>query len=110
MKNSYSNIFLFNKKILKKTINYLNRNNVVGLPTETVYGLGGNALSLKVVEKIFALKKRPLEKSLSVLVDQEWLGKLAYWEDDNIDRIIEDFWPGPLTLVLPARRKLPEFL
>ena len=88
----------------------LKNEGMVCFPTETIYGLGGNALSLKVVEKIFALKKRPLEKSLSVLVDQEWLGKLAYWEDDKIDRIIEDFWPGPLTLVLPARLELPEFL
>ena len=43
MKNSYSNIFTFNKKILKKMINNLNRGNIAGLPTETVYGIGGNA-------------------------------------------------------------------
>ena len=100
----------FTKKSSESIQSALKNEGMVCFPTETIYGLGGNALSLKVVEKIFALKKRPLEKSLSVLVDQEWLGKLAYWEDDKIDRIIEDFWPGPLTLVLPARRELPEFL
>ena len=51
MKNSYSNIFSFNKKILKKTIKNLNIGKVVGLPTETVYGLGGNAYSKKFVKK-----------------------------------------------------------
>ena len=100
----------FTKESSESIQSVLKNEGMVCFPTETIYGLGGNALSLKVVEKIFALKKRPLEKSLSVLVDQEWLGKLAYWEDDKIDRIIENFWPGPLTLVLPARRELPEFL
>ncbi len=53
MKNSYSNIFSFNNKILKKTTNYLNNGNVAGLPTETVYGLGGNAYSKSSIRKIF---------------------------------------------------------
>ena len=51
MKNSYSNIFSSNKKTLVKTINFLNNGNVVGLPTETVYGLGGNAYSKKAIKK-----------------------------------------------------------
>ena len=45
MKNIYSNIYSFNKKLLKKTILSLNRDNIAGLPTETVYGLAGNAYS-----------------------------------------------------------------
>ena len=57
MKNSYSNIFPFNKKILSKTIKILNKRSLVGLPTETVYGLAGNAYSKEAVEKIFRLKK-----------------------------------------------------
>ena len=55
MKNSYSNIFSFNKNILKKTIKNLNNGNIVGLPTEPVYGLGGNAYSKKSIEKIYRL-------------------------------------------------------
>ena len=51
MKNSYSNIFAFNKKILRKTINELKNGNVVGLPTETVYGLGGNAYQKNAIKK-----------------------------------------------------------
>ena len=52
MKNNYSNIFTFNKKSLSKTIKYLNNGNIAGLPTETVYGLGGNAYSRSSVKKI----------------------------------------------------------
>ena len=59
MKNIYSNIFSFNKKTLDKSIVNLKKGNVVGIPTETVYGLGGNAYSKKAVQKIYNLKKRP---------------------------------------------------
>ena len=65
MKNIYSNIYTFNKKTLKKTIKLLVDENLVGLPTETVYGLAGNAYSKKAVEKIFRLKKRPKKKSFN---------------------------------------------
>ena len=53
MKNIYSNIFSFNKKILNKSINSLKKGNVVGLPTETVYGLAANAYSSAATAKIF---------------------------------------------------------
>ncbi len=56
MKNVYSNIYTFNKKILKKTIKYLNEGSIIGLPTETVYGIAANAYSQKAVVKIFKLK------------------------------------------------------
>ena len=59
MKNSYSNIFTFTKKILNKTIKVLNKNDVACLPTETVYGLAANAYSKIAVKKIFQIKKRP---------------------------------------------------
>ena len=61
MKNIYSNIFSLTK-ILNKSINSLKKGNVVGLPTETVYGLAGNAYSKKGVKKIFSFKKRPKKK------------------------------------------------
>ena len=57
MKNNYSNIYSLNNKVIKKTVNFLKHGNIVGLPTETVYGLAGNAYSKKSVEKIFRLKK-----------------------------------------------------
>ena len=52
MKNIYSNIFSFNKKILNKSVSSLKKGNVVGLPTETVYGLAGNAYSKIAIKKI----------------------------------------------------------
>ena len=66
MKNNYSNIFAFNKKSLSKTLKYLNNGNIAGLPTETVYGLGGNAYSRRSIKKIFKLKGRPKSNPLII--------------------------------------------
>ena len=57
MKDIYSNIFSFNKKILFKSVASLKKGNVIGLPTETVYGLGGNAYSKIAIQKYIILKK-----------------------------------------------------
>ena len=57
MKNIYSNIYSFNSKSLKKTIKSLKQGNLVGLPTETVYGLGANAFDEIAVEKIYLAKE-----------------------------------------------------
>ena len=66
MKNIYSNIFKPNKQILTKTIYYLKKNKIVALPTETVYGLAGNAYSSKSIKKIYRLKKRPNKNPLII--------------------------------------------
>ena len=66
MLNSYSNIFTFNKKIINKTIKILKKGGVVGLPTETVYGLAGNANLKNSVTKIFNLKGRPKSNPLII--------------------------------------------
>ena len=66
MKNSYSNIFNFNEKILHKTIVNLKKGNVVGLPTETVYGLAGNAYMSESINKIYKFKKRPKRNPLII--------------------------------------------
>ena len=58
MKNIYSNIIKFNSKNLIKIINILKKNGIIGLPTETVYGLAGNAYSNSAIKKIFKIKKR----------------------------------------------------
>ena len=66
MRNIYSNIFKVNNKNLSKAVNYLKKKQLIGVPTETVYGLAGNAYSKKTVKKIYLLKKRPFKK-LSVV-------------------------------------------
>jgi L-threonylcarbamoyladenylate synthase len=66
MKNIYSNIYKPNLINLKKAKKNIKNNNLIGLPTETVYGLAGNAYSEKSIKKIFLLKKRPYLNPLIV--------------------------------------------
>lgn len=83
----------------------LRRDDLVAVPTETVYGLAGNALSEGAVEKIFRVKGRPLIDPLIVhLASMEMLQRLTrFKEKDCLERLADAFWPGPLTLVLPRR-------
>jgi len=103
MKNSYSNIFTFNQKILKKTIDYLNKSNVVGLPTETVYGLGGNAYSKNSIKKIFRLKQRPKFNPLIVHYYKLDDVEKDVFVNKNFIKLYNKFCPGPITFVLKKR-------
>ena len=76
---------------------------LVAFPTETVYGLGANALDEKAVALIYAVKRRPPTSPLIVHVASVEMAKslVAKWPE-AADRLAEKFWPGPLTLVLPT--------
>jgi len=82
---------------------------LVAFPTETVYGLGANALDAGAVQKIFRLKGRPATSPLIVHVgSREAADALAKnWRDDA-EQLARRFWPGPLTLVLPKRELIPD--
>jgi L-threonylcarbamoyladenylate synthase len=85
---------------------------VVALPTETVYGLAGNALEPETVARIFEAKERPFFDPLIVhLPSIDWLGRLTTAANDELVRsLIACFWPGPLTLVLPRRPIVPDIV
>ena len=103
MKNSYSNIFSFNKKILRKSIKNLNNGNIVGLPTDTVYGLGGNAYSKKSILKIYKLKRRPKSNPLIV----HYLNLKDASKDivlnEKFKKLYKQFCPGPITFILKKK-------
>ncbi len=104
MKNSYSNIFAFNKKNLSNTVNYLKNGNIVGLPTETVYGLGGNAYKKKSVKKIFKIKGRPITNPLIVHY-YDLKGVIKDVEVNNyFFKLYKKFCPGPITFVLKKKK------
>ena len=100
MKNIYSNIYSFNKKILKKTVNYLKQGNIAALPTETVYGLAGNACSKKAIKKIFKLKKRPNNNPLIIHYYSIKNAQNDVILNNNFLKLYKKFCPGPLTFVL----------
>ena len=84
---------------------------LVAFPTETVYGLGANALDPAAVERIFQAKGRPLNSPLIVHVDSVEMAKgLALRWPQAADTLVDVWWPGPLTLVLPKRAGLPDIV
>ena len=105
MKNIYSNIFTFNKKILFKTIANLKNVNVVGLPTETVYGLAGNAYSKKAVIKIYKLKKRPKINPLIVHYSNYQKASNDVIFNHNFFKLYKRFCPGPISFILKKKKK-----
>ena len=89
--------------------NIIQNNGLVAIPTETVYGLGANGLSEEAVAKIFAAKGRPQDNPLILHL---WGAQQMEDYCENIPesayRLAEKFWPGPLTMVLPARDNVPK--
>ena len=104
MKNSYSNIFPFSKKILNKTIKVLNKGSIAGVPTETVYGLAGNAYSKSSIVKIFKLKGRPKSNPLIIhYYDiKQILGDVIV--NNNFKKLYKKFCPGPITFILKKNK------
>ncbi|WP_163527438.1 L-threonylcarbamoyladenylate synthase [Halobacillus ihumii] len=81
----------------------LKQQQVVAFPTETVYGLGGDATNATAVQRIFDAKGRPADNPLIVHVaDQSQVEKLVTEIPPIARQLIEQFWPGPLTLILPS--------
>lgn len=82
---------------------------LVAFPTETVYGLGANALDASAIDRIYAAKGRPAYNPLIVHVADAAAAMLVVREwNDRAERLAAAFWPGPLTLVLPKRAEVPD--
>lgn len=96
---------------MDKAASILRQGGVVAFPTETVYGLGANALDPKAVARIFEIKGRPRFDPLIVhLCDAGQARRLVASLPEMAKRLMERFWPGPLTLVLPKGEVVPEIV
>ena len=102
------------KAAVSQAVELLARGETVALPTETVYGLAADAMNPEAVAKIFAAKERPSFDPLIVhLPHRDRLADVAIVPDNiakAVAQIIEHFWPGPLTLVLPKNPALPDIV
>ncbi|MEM8895200.1 MAG: L-threonylcarbamoyladenylate synthase [Bacteroidota bacterium] len=95
-------------KDILKAGKLLKSGHIVAIPTETVYGLAGNALRNDVVVKIFKAKNRPAFDPLICHTDN--LGKIAQYVEDippEVEILAKAFWPGPLTVLLPKKSVIP---
>ena len=102
------------RKAIARGGEILKNGGLVAFPTETVYGLGGNALDPKASMKIYAAKGRPSDNPLIVhIADIRDLDKIVTEIPEKARVLAEKYWPGPLTMILPkgryrAKRKQPE--
>jgi L-threonylcarbamoyladenylate synthase len=96
---------------LAEAARVLHGGGLVAFPTETVYGLGANALDASAVARIFAAKGRPANNPLIVHISEtSQVQQVAADWPASAERLAERFWPGPLTLVLPKRDTVPEIV
>ena len=93
---------------LSIAIQYIKKGKIVILPTETVYGIGANALDRNAVDKIFKIKGRPQDNPLIVHIsDKDMLKELVTEIKDIEQKLIDAFWPGPLTIIFPKKDIIP---
>lgn len=96
---------------IEKAARYIQEGKLVAFPTETVYGLGANALNPIAVAKIFELKERPSFDPLIIhIADLDQMETLVSDKDERVYRLAEKFWPGPLTMILPKSSKVPDIV
>jgi L-threonylcarbamoyladenylate synthase len=104
-------ICLIEASELQRAAALIRAGELVAFPTETVYGLGANALDPAAVAKIYAAKGRPSGSPLIVHVDSIAMARgLAREWPEKAERLARRFWPGPLTLVLPKQPHVPNVL
>ena len=94
---------------LQRALDILRNGGLVAFPTDTVYGLGALAFEGRAVESIYLAKDRPVEKAIPVLIwDESHLEKVSDDIPERTRRLADRFWPGPLTVLVPKKRTLPE--
>ncbi|MFB1040468.1 MAG: L-threonylcarbamoyladenylate synthase [Polaribacter sp.] len=98
-------------KDIQNAVQLLNENQLVAIPTETVYGLAGNIFSEKAIKSIFSTKKRPFFNPLIVHIPSiDSLSDLVTHVPEKAKLLAAAFWPGSLTLVLKKSNKIPDLI
>ncbi len=102
-------IYLPDEEGISEAARLLKEGEVVGFPTETVYGLAANAYNIDAVGKIFAAKGRPQDNPLIVhIASLEMLAPLVSEIPELAKKLAGAFWPGPMTMILPKSEKIPD--
>lgn len=98
----------FRDEELKEACKIIQRKGLVAFPTETVYGLGGDAMDPEAAEKIYAAKGRPSDNPLIIhIADRKSLEDIACEVPKSAGRLAEAFWPGPLTMIFQKQAGVP---
>lgn len=95
---------------IEKAVEVLLRDGLIVYPTETLYGLGGDALSDEAVLKVFEAKGREFHKPVSIAVSDNDMIRVVGVVDEIAEAFIQEFLPGPVTIILKARSIIPKML
>ena len=96
------------REIIERAGSILKAGGLVAFPTETVYGLGGDALNRESSKKIYAAKGRPSDNPLIVhIADMESLAPIVESIPETAEKLAEKYWPGPLTIILKKSERVP---
>lgn len=98
------------EKTLEKVEAVIKKGGLVVIPTDTVYGIVGNATQAKTVERLYSLKMRPKEKAFPIFVRDITMARWFAYISDAKARFLERVWPGPLTVIFHHKEKLPSVL
>ncbi|NFL35859.1 threonylcarbamoyl-AMP synthase [Clostridium botulinum] len=101
------NNIIDNEEKIKEAAKVIKDGGIVAFPTETVYGLGSDALNEDAVKKIFIAKGRPQDNPLIVHVASKNIQSLVEYIPDIAQKLIDKYWPGPLTLILKKKSIIP---
>ena len=98
-------------ELLQQAADIISNGGVIGYPTETIYGLGADALNKNAIEKIYKLKRREKNKPILILAENiEQVKQLTASFPDSAKMLAKKFWPGPLTIVFAAADFLSDVL
>lgn len=97
-------------KIIEVCLGVIKLGGCLVYPTDTVYGLGVDALRQDGLERLFKIKKRPETKPVPIIVRDAEMAKRFVFTDGRIEKILEAVWPGPVTVILEKRVVVPDIL
>lgn len=100
-----------NIKDIEKASLFLKRGGLVIFPTDTVFGLGASVYNDEALDSLYHITGRPKDKPLAILIDNmSWVSKFAFEISESAFLLMDQFWPGPLTLVFKASAEVPKKL
>lgn len=101
---------IYNENEIDELVYILKNDGVISVPTDTVYGLCGKIDSKKAYEKLLDIKERPINKAFPIMcADEKQVRKIGI-VDKNIEKLISEFMPGPITLILEKNENLDDYI
>lgn len=95
---------------IKKAIEVIRHDGLVIYPTDTIYGLGADALSDEAIDKVYSAKQRPVSLPISIAVSDAEMARCFAEFDEVADLFFQEFLPGPFTPILKAKKLVPDIL